>query len=151
MLTRLDCKQSPFKGQDVFERQSQVGIDGFGILLLIIFLLCELTILAKLGMELYLIFTLFRLQILYSLCDFGKCLSRIVKKLLPMLVETLLLYGGLNHMIFLFLLLLLLIFLFYFSAGIEHFKLQINRTSCAQVHELPQSHCGDNREGALFL
>ena len=25
-----------------------------------------------------------------------------------------------------------------------------NRTSCAQVHELPQSHCGDNREGALF-
>ena len=26
----------------------------------------------------------------------------------------------------------------------------INRTSCAQVHELPQSHCGDNREGTLF-
>ena len=25
-----------------------------------------------------------------------------------------------------------------------------NRTSCAQVHELPQSHCGDNREGILF-
>ena len=24
------------------------------------------------------------------------------------------------------------------------------RTSCAQVHELPQSHCGDNREGTLF-
>ena len=22
--------------------------------------------------------------------------------------------------------------------------------SCAQVHELPQSHCGDNREGTLF-
>ena len=22
-----------------------------------------------------------------------------------------------------------------------------NRTSCAQVHQLPQSHCGDNREG----
>ena len=22
-----------------------------------------------------------------------------------------------------------------------------NRTSCAQVHELPQSHCGDNHEG----
>ena len=21
---------------------------------------------------------------------------------------------------------------------------------CAQVHELPQSHCGDNREGTLF-
>ena len=26
-----------------------------------------------------------------------------------------------------------------------------NRTSCPQVHELPQSHCGDNREGTLFL
>ena len=25
-----------------------------------------------------------------------------------------------------------------------------NRTSCAQVHELPQSDCGDNREGTLF-
>ena len=29
-----------------------------------------------------------------------------------------------------------------------------NRTSCAQVHELPQikaiSHCGDNWEGTLF-
>ena len=23
-------------------------------------------------------------------------------------------------------------------------------TSSAQVHELPQSHCGDNREGPLF-
>ena len=23
-------------------------------------------------------------------------------------------------------------------------------TSCAQVHELPQSYCGDNREGTLF-
>ena len=25
-----------------------------------------------------------------------------------------------------------------------------DRTSCAKVHELPQSHCGDNREGTLF-
>ena len=25
-----------------------------------------------------------------------------------------------------------------------------NRTSCAQVHELPQSHCGDSREGTFF-
>ena len=41
-----------FKGQDIFQRQLQVGADGFGILLLIIFLLCELMILAKLGMEL---------------------------------------------------------------------------------------------------
>ena len=26
----------------------------------------------------------------------------------------------------------------------------MNHTSCAQVHELPQGHCGDNREGTLF-
>ena len=26
----------------------------------------------------------------------------------------------------------------------------VHRTPCAQVHELPQSHCGDNREGTLF-
>ena len=25
-----------------------------------------------------------------------------------------------------------------------------NRTSCAQLHELPQSHCGINQEGTLF-
>ena len=25
-----------------------------------------------------------------------------------------------------------------------------NLTSCAQAHELPQSHCGDNREGTMF-
>ena len=24
-------------------------------------------------------------------------------------------------------------------------------SSCALVHGLPQSHCGDNREGTLFL
>ena len=29
-------------------------------------------------------------------------------------------------------------------------RLSPNRASCAQVHELPQSHCGDNREGTLF-
>ena len=26
-----------------------------------------------------------------------------------------------------------------------------NRTSCAQVHELPQTHCGGNQEGTLLL
>ena len=29
-------------------------------------------------------------------------------------------------------------------------SVRFNRTSCAQVHELPQSHCGDNWEGTLF-
>ena len=24
------------------------------------------------------------------------------------------------------------------------------RTSCVQIHELPQRHCGDNRDGTLF-
>ena len=31
------------------------------------------------------------------------------------------------------------------SPGYHH-----NGTSYAQVHELPQSHCGDNTEGTLF-
>ena len=26
-----------------------------------------------------------------------------------------------------------------------------NRTSCAEVHELLQSHCGDNWEGTVFM
>ena len=30
-------------------------------------------------------------------------------------------------------------------------RLGKNRTPCAQVYELPQSHCGDSQEGALFL
>ena len=25
-----------------------------------------------------------------------------------------------------------------------------NRTSCTQAHKLPQSNCGENREGTLF-
>ena len=29
--------------------------------------------------------------------------------------------------------------------------LWLNHTSCTQVHELPQSHRGDNWEGTLFL
>ena len=29
-------------------------------------------------------------------------------------------------------------------------SVRFNCTSCAQVYELPQSHCGDNREGTLF-
>ena len=40
------------KGQDDFKRQLHVGAGCFGMLLLIIFLLCELIILPKLGMEL---------------------------------------------------------------------------------------------------
>ena len=28
---------------------------------------------------------------------------------------------------------------------------QLCHTSCDQVHELPQSHCGDNWKGTLFL
>ena len=35
---------------------------------------------------------------------------------------------------------------------VEHFLVpaMCNRTSCAQLHELPQSHCGDDWEGTLF-
>ena len=31
-----------------------------------------------------------------------------------------------------------------------YIHMYIYHTSCVQVHELPQSHCGDNREGTLF-
>ena len=36
------------------------------------------------------------------------------------------------------------------SLGHMMYGYSCNRTSCAKVHELPQSHCGDNREGTLF-
>ena len=40
----------------------------------------------------------------------------------------------------------------YYHNGFEagHMMYLMCRTSCAQVHELPQSHCGNNREGTLF-
>ena len=31
-----------------------------------------------------------------------------------------------------------------------HHVHHVHRTSCAQVHDLPQNHCGDNRKGTLF-
>ena len=34
--------------------------------------------------------------------------------------------------------------------GYHHNDFAANRTSCAQVHELPQNHYGDNRECTLF-
>ena len=79
----------------------KVGVDSFGILLLIIFLLCELMILAvRCGTitDFYIV----------PIKDFIWFMQLM---LLPMLVETLLLYRGLNHMVFLFLFLLPLIFL----------------------------------------
>ena len=35
-------------------------------------------------------------------------------------------------------------------SGYHHYGFVATHASCAQVHELPQSHCGDNREGTLF-
>ena len=34
--------------------------------------------------------------------------------------------------------------------GYHHIGFVTTHTSCAQVHELPQSHCGDNQDGILF-
>ena len=48
---------------------------------------------------------MFLLNILWSLLDFGKCLSMRCRKILPMFVCTLLLNGGLNQIICLFLVL----------------------------------------------
>ena len=46
---------------------------------------------------------LLRLKILCNLLDFGKCLSTNCRNVLAMFVETVLLYGGLNQIIFRFL------------------------------------------------
>ena len=40
---------------------------------------------------------------------------------------------------------------YHHNGFVETHALGHNRTSCAQVHELPQSHCGDNQEGTLFF
>ena len=52
-----------------------------------------------LGMQLYDTLTAFLLKILWNLWCRGKCLVMRLRKNLPMLVERLVLYGGLNQMI----------------------------------------------------
>ena len=39
---------------------------------------------------------------------------------------------------------------FVYLGTLDTYALMHLCTSCAQVHELLQSHCGDNREGTLF-
>ena len=34
--------------------------------------------------------------------------------------------------------------------GYHHNGFVATHATCAQLHVLPQSHCGDNREGTLF-
>ena len=48
--------------------------------------------------------TVFLLKVLFSLCEWGKCLSIRRKNVFATFVETLALNGGLNQTIFLFLL-----------------------------------------------
>ena len=40
---------------------------------------------------------------------------------------------------------------YFYSGFVVTHALCVNRTTCAQVHELPQRHCSDNWEGKLFL
>ena len=37
-----------------------------------------------------------------------------------------------------------------YTLGYRHNNFVVTHASCAQVHELPQSHCGDNWEGTLY-
>ena len=37
-----------------------------------------------------------------------------------------------------------------YPPGYHHNNFVVTHASCAQVHELPQSHCGDNWEGTLY-
>ena len=48
--------------------------------------------------QLWLTLTLFWLKILFNLCSLWKCLSNKFRNTRPMLVDTLLLYGGLYQM-----------------------------------------------------
>ena len=58
-----------------------------------------------LGRQLWLIFIVFLLEILLSLLFLGKCLSINVRNVFATFVATLMLKGGLNHVIFRFLVL----------------------------------------------
>ena len=53
--------------------------------------------------QLWLTLALFRLKILFNLCSLWKCLSNKFRNTRPMLVDTLLLYGGLYQMMLRFL------------------------------------------------
>ena len=44
----------------------------------------------------------------------------------------------------------MLLYIYIYTHIYIYTYIYINRKSCAQVHELPQSHCGDNRVGTLF-
>ena len=67
------------------------------------------------SVQLKLTLTELRLSILCNLLFFGKCLSNSFKKILAMLVTTLLLQGGLNQIILRFLCLLLVLFTLLFA------------------------------------
>ena len=66
-----------------------------------ILFLYDFIMLPKLGKQLELTLTLFLLNILWNLLVFRKCLSIRFRKVFPMFVSTLTLYGGLNHIVFL--------------------------------------------------
>ena len=68
----------------------------------VILFLCELIIFFILGMQLWLIFKVFLLNILWNLLWSGKRLSDKSRKCFPTFVTTCALYGRLNHIIFLF-------------------------------------------------
>ena len=105
LLTRQFWLSRHFASSGQLQVLSLVMVLGFGILWL-----CELIIVFIFRKQLYLIFTVFLLNILWSLLWGGKCLSNKDRKCFPTFVTKFALCGGLNHIILLFRLLLVVVF-----------------------------------------
>ena len=100
LYTRYPDKHFLSNGHSVFWRQlhSLISVEVWSFSKLVFWF--QMTH-SKFGMQLHLILTLFPLNNLRYFWCWGKCLSMRCRNILPMLVFTLTLYGGLNHLIFL--------------------------------------------------
>ena len=89
-------KHFPSRGQVSFCRQLHLGwpcvVSSDKIMLF-----CDNIMLAKLGRQLWLTWTLFLLDTFWNLLVFGKCLSKSFRKVYPIFICTLTLYSGLNY------------------------------------------------------
>ena len=100
LYTRYPDKHFLSNGHSVFWRQlhSLISVEVWSFSKLVFWF--QMTH-SKFGMQLHRILTLFPLNNLRYFWCWGKCFSMRCRNILPMLVFTLTLYGGLNHLIFL--------------------------------------------------
>ena len=114
----LSLQQSPLRGQSLLTLQLQASC--CWTILFVSLLLCSFMMFAMFSVQLQLTLTVFLLKISFSLCERGKCLSIRRKNVFEKFVETLVLNGGLNQMIFLF-----LPFKFLSGGLWEHLRIQV--------------------------